>query len=78
MPDCNDPHYVALDSVEKPVWYDDHLPVWKIWKFRYNSSRVREFFEPSQYRLSTLTELDCRMRIILADVAESGEELSSG
>lgn len=71
MPDGDDPHYVAFGSVEERVWCDDHLPVWKLGEFRYDSSGIREFFEPSQYRFSPLTETNCSLRIIPANVTES-------
>jgi len=48
MPHRNNPDDRVPYLIKEPVWWDNYFPVWKFRELRYNSSRFRKYFKPSQ------------------------------
>jgi hypothetical protein len=78
MPHCNNPNNVGFDSIKKSIGRDNNLPVGKFWKFRYDSSRFRKVFKPSQDFFGLISKTRRRRRFILPNVRERREKLGSG
>jgi len=67
MPHCNYPNNIPLCFIEKSVGWYYNFTVWEFRKFRYNSSRLRQIFKPSQNCFSFIPKVYCCWWFIPSD-----------
>lgn len=44
MPYSNNPHYIILYSIEKPIRLRDYFTKWQVWELRENPARFWKFY----------------------------------
>jgi hypothetical protein len=56
MPHGNDPDDFPLHAIKISIWSNYQLTVWKVWKFRDETTRFGKLLEPAQNRFCPLSK----------------------
>jgi hypothetical protein len=68
MPNRNDPDCAILDAIEESIGWHDHLPVWKVGKFRNSAPGFRKGFKFSEHGLDSPSNAERGVSVVPPDV----------